>query len=74
MRVSFAKVEIPYILRSFLQFPSQLQIVNEIIPAIEKLETFVMKNKETCEIEAVIKYTIEILKVIHTHHMIKTYY
>ncbi len=57
-----AKVEIPYILRSFLQFPSQLQIVNEIIPAIEKLETYVMKNKETCEIEAVIKYTVEVLK------------
>ena len=57
-----AKVEIPYIIRSFLQFPSQLQIVDEIIPAIEKLESTDQKDKETCEIEGVIKHIIIILK------------
>lgn len=57
-----SKLEIPYLLRSLLQFPSQQQIVDEIIPSIEKTEVSDSKNKETCEVEMVIKQVLLILK------------
>ena len=57
-----SKPEIPYILRSFLQFPSQQNIVDEVIPAIEKLETVSIKNMQNCQIEAIEKYMIDVLK------------
>lgn len=57
-----AKNEIPYIIRSFLQFPSQMQIVDEVIPAIEKIEVSDQKEKDVCEIDAVTKHVIAIIK------------
>lgn len=56
------KPEIPYIIRSFLQFPSQQTIVDDIIPAIEKLETTDQKVPQNCEIEALEKYMISLLR------------
>lgn len=56
------KPEIPYIVRSFLQFPSQQNIVDDIIPAIEKLETNDQKIPQNCQIEAIEKYMVTLLR------------
>jgi Ca2+-binding EF-hand superfamily protein len=56
------KTEVPYFIRYFLQFPSQLQVVDEIIPEIEKLETDTEKNKNLLQISAIEKHIITILK------------
>ena len=57
-----SKVKIPYILRSFLQFPSQYQIVDEVIPAIEKIEVSDQKDKSTCEIDSVINQLLIVIR------------
>lgn len=57
-----SKAKIPYILRSFLQFPSQFQIVDEVIPSIEKIEVSEQKDKNTCVTEYVCQHIINILK------------
>lgn len=57
-----SKPEIPYVVRCFLQFPSQQDIVNDVIPAIEKLETNHQKLPQNCEIEAIEKYMVDLLK------------
>ena len=49
-------------IRYFLQFPSQSQVVDEILPAIEKLESTTDKSKDLIEIEAFEKHLIAILK------------
>ena len=54
--------EAPYLIRYFLQFPSQSQVVDEILPAIEKLESTTDKSKDLIEIEAFEKHLIAILK------------
>jgi Ca2+-binding EF-hand superfamily protein len=56
------KTEIPYLVRYFLQYPSQTQVVDEIIPEVEKLETDVDRTAEVVQIEAFEKYLILILK------------
>jgi Ca2+-binding EF-hand superfamily protein len=56
------KTELPYIVRYFLQFPSQQQVVYEIIPEIEKLDTDSDKQKEFLQITAVEKYILILLK------------
>lgn len=56
------KTEVPYFVRYFLQFPSQQQVVDEIIPEIEKLETDTDINKELLQIAAVQKYLIILIK------------
>lgn len=58
-----AKVEVPYLVRYFLQFPSQTQVVDEIIPEIEKMEGDVEKSKDEVVLEAFEKYLIHILKL-----------
>ena len=56
------KIEAPYLFRFFLQFPSQTQIVDEVIVEIEKLETSADKSKDLLEVEAFEKYLITVLK------------
>ena len=56
------RTEVPYLIRYFLQFPSQSQVVDEILVEIEKLESSTDKSKEQIEVEAFEKYLISILK------------
>ena len=56
------KTELPYFVRYFLQFPSQQQVVDEIIPEIEKLETDSEKHKEFLQITAMEKYIVILVK------------
>ena len=56
------RVEAPYLIRYFLQFPSQSQVVDEILVEIAKLESSNDKSKELLEVEAFEKYLITILK------------
>ena len=56
------RVEAPYLIRYFLQFPSQSQVVDEILVEISKLESPNDKSKELLEVEAFEKYLITILK------------
>ena len=56
------RVETPYIFRYFLQFPSQSQVVDEIIVEINKLESSNDKSKQLLEVEAVEKHLIAVLK------------
>ena len=49
-------------MRYFLQFPSQTQVSDEIIPEIEKLESPNDKSKDLLEIEAFEKHLVVILK------------
>jgi Ca2+-binding EF-hand superfamily protein len=56
------KTEVPYLIRYFLQYPSQTQVVDEIIPEIEKIETDVDKTGDLVQIEAFEKHLINILK------------
>ena len=57
------RVEAPYLIRYFLQFPSQSQVVDEILPEIEKLESTTEKSKDIIEIQAFEKHLIDILKL-----------
>jgi Ca2+-binding EF-hand superfamily protein len=45
-----------------LQFPSQQNIVDDIIPAIEKLETNDQKIPQNCQIEAIESYMVILLR------------
>ena len=54
--------EVPYLIRYFLQFPSQAQVVDEILVEIGKLESSTDKPKEHIEVDALEKYLISILK------------
>ena len=56
------RVEAPYLIRYFLQFPSQTQVVDEILVEISKLESSNDKSKELLEVDAFEKYLITILK------------
>ncbi len=56
------KIEVPYLVRFFLQFPSQTQVVDEIIPEIEKLEADVDKSADMVQIEAFEKLLINMIK------------
>ena len=56
------RIEAPYLIRYFLQFPSQSQVVDEILVDIGKLESSNDKSKELLEVEAFEKYLITILK------------
>jgi Ca2+-binding EF-hand superfamily protein len=56
------RVEAPYLIRYFLQFPSQSQVVDEILPEIEKLESSTDKSKELIEVDAFEKHLINLLK------------
>ena len=56
------RVEAPYLIRYFLQFPSQSQVVDEILVDIGKLESSNDKSKELLEVDAFEKYLISILK------------
>ena len=56
------RVEAPYLIRYFLQFPSNSQVVDEILVEISKLESSNDKMKELLEVEAFEKYLITILK------------
>lgn len=56
------KTEVPYLVRYFLQFPSQTQVVDEIIPEIEKLEGDLDKSKDLVDLQAFEKHLIHILK------------
>lgn len=56
------RVEAPYLIRYFLQFPSQSQVVEEILVEIGKLESSNDKSKELLEVDAFVKYLITILK------------
>jgi Ca2+-binding EF-hand superfamily protein len=56
------KTEVPYLVRYFLQYPSQTQVVDEIIPEVEKLETDIDRSGEVVQIEAFEKQLILILK------------
>ena len=56
------RIEAPYLIRYFLQFPSQSQVVDEILVDIGKLESSNDKSKEFLEVEAFEKYLISILK------------
>jgi Ca2+-binding EF-hand superfamily protein len=56
------RVEAPYLIRYFLQFPSQSQVVDEILVEIGKLESSNDKSKELIEVDAFEKYLITILK------------
>ena len=56
------RVEAPYLIRYFLQFPSQSQVVDESLVEISKLESSNDKAKELLEVEAFEKYLITILK------------
>lgn len=54
--------EAPYLIRYFLQFPSNSQVVDEILVEINKLESSNDKAKELVEVDAFEKYLITILK------------
>jgi Ca2+-binding EF-hand superfamily protein len=56
------KAEVPYLVRYFLQFPSDNQVVEEIIPEIEKIEADVDKSSDMVQIEAFEKQLLIILK------------
>ena len=56
------RVEAPYLIRYFLQFPSNSQVVDEILVEIGKLESSNDKSKELLEVDAFEKYLITILK------------
>jgi Ca2+-binding EF-hand superfamily protein len=56
------RVEAPYLIRYFLQFPSQSQVVDEILVDIGKLESSNDKSKDFIEVDAFEKYLISILK------------
>ena len=56
------RTEVPYLIRYFLKFPSQSQVVDEILVEIEKLESSTDKSKELLEVDAFEKYLISILK------------
>jgi Ca2+-binding EF-hand superfamily protein len=56
------RVEAPYLIRYFLQFPSQSQVVDEILVEIGKKESSNDKSKELLEVEAFEEYLISILK------------
>jgi Ca2+-binding EF-hand superfamily protein len=56
------RVEAPYLIRYFLQYPSQSQVVDECLVEIGKLESSNDKSKELIEVEAFEKYLISILK------------
>ena len=56
------RVEAPYLIRYFLQFPSQSQVVDEILVEIGKKESSNDKAKELLEVEAFEEYLISILK------------
>ena len=56
------RVEAPYLIRYFLQFPSQSQVVDEILVEIGKRESSNDKSKELLEVEAFENYLISILK------------
>jgi Ca2+-binding EF-hand superfamily protein len=56
------RVEAPYLIRYFLQFPSQSQVVDEILVEIGKKESSNDKSKELLEVEAFEDYLISILK------------
>ena len=56
------RVEAPYLIRYFLQFPSNTQVVDEILVEINKLESSNDKAKELLEVDAFEKYLIIILK------------
>jgi Ca2+-binding EF-hand superfamily protein len=56
------KAEVPYVVRYFHQFPSQQQVVNEIIPEMEKLESGANLIKDILEIEAFEKHLVTIMK------------
>ena len=56
------RIEAPYLIRYFLQFPSQSQVVDEIIPSIEKNQSPTHEEKELHEVDAFEKYLIQILK------------
>lgn len=48
----------PYLVRYFLQYPSQTQVVDEILPEIEKLDLDDKKGKEFVQIEAFEKHLL----------------
>lgn len=50
--------EVPYLVRYFLQYPSQTQVVDEILPEIEKLDLDDKKGKEFVQIEAFEKHLL----------------
>ncbi len=54
--------EAPYLIRYFLQFPSQSQVVDEILVEIRKKESSNDKPKELLEVEAFEEILISILK------------
>ena len=56
------RIEAPYIVRYFLQFPSQRQVVEEILVEMGKLESSNDKSKELLELDAFEKHLITILK------------
>ena len=56
------RIEAPYLIRYFLQYPSQSQVVDEILVDIGKLESSNDKSKELIEVDAFEKYLISILK------------
>ena len=56
------RVEAPYLIRYFLQFPSQSQVVDEILVEIGKKESSNDKSKDLLEVEAFEEYLISILK------------
>jgi Ca2+-binding EF-hand superfamily protein len=56
------KTEVPYLVRYFLQYPSQTQVVDEILPEVEKLETDVDRSGDLVQIEAFEKHLIQTLK------------
>ena len=56
------RVEAPYLIRYFLQFPSQSQVVDEILVEIGKKESSNDKLKDQLEVEAFEEYLISILK------------
>jgi len=50
--------EVPYLVRYFLQYPSQTQVVDEILPEIEKLDLDDKKGKEFVQLEAFEKHLL----------------
>lgn len=56
------RIEAPYVIRYFLKFPSNSQMVDEVLVEIEKLESSADKSKELLEVDAVETYLIQLLK------------
>ena len=56
------KAEVPYILRYFLQYPSQAELADKIIPEIEKSEKGDSKDKEYVQVDAVKLHVKQIVK------------